>query len=567
MSPTAKRRDHRPPHEGLLLLALVPLFGLRPPAVPEGPDPDQQVLREAKVATDGANLLAFLRSRTLDEDDAAKLEGLVRRLGDNSYEEREKASAALTGYGRLAVPFLKAGAMDGDAEIARRARACLDEIAAGPGPALPIAALHLLARRRPDGAAAMVLRYLPFADDAFVEEEAMDALAAVALRDGKADPVVLRALEDRQPLARAAAAHALGRAREGAVRAPVRKLLTDADARVRWEAAQALVLAGEKEAVPALIALLGDDAPEMAARAESLLFLIAGDRTPDASAGDGSAAARAKWRGAWDAWWKANADGIDLAKVAAGERKLGLVLVAETSQGMKVWEYGRDGKERWVLPGFSWPMDVRVLPGGNVLVADSSDKGVVEKDRSGKVVWQKTSSDPGGAMAAQRLPNGHTFFCGHNDLVEVDRNGKEVAQHTPRGDTITDALRLPNGNVVFITTRGVLTEITWPAARAVKTLKLSDAPPQGTDWYRLEPAPGGHFLLASHTDGRVFEIDPGGKVVWEHKVEQAYSATRLANGNVLIGTAESKRLIEVDRQHKVVAERQTTGYVGRVRAR
>jgi hypothetical protein len=394
----------------------------------------------------------------------------------------------------------------------------------------------------------------------------MDALAAVAVRDGKVDPAAAEALDDKVPLRRAAAARALGRARDAAVRAPVRRLLKDGDERVRLEAAQALTLAGEKEAMPTLIDLLRDASGDAAGRAESLLFRIASEKTPPASAGDGSPAARARWRDEWAAWWKDNAAGVDLAKAGEGERPLGLVLVAETSGGQKVWEHGRDGKERWALTGFNWPMDVRVLPNGNVLVADSSATGVTERDKAGKIVWQKTA-DASGSLAAQRLPNGHTFICLHQQLAEVDRAGNEVARYAHAGDTITDALKLPNGNVVFVTTRGLLTEIAWPSGKEVKTLKLSDAPPRGTDWYRIEAAAGGHFLLASHGDGRVFEIEAAGKVVWEHKVDQAYSATRLANGNVLIATAESKRLIEVDRLHRVVSERKTQGYMGRVRAR
>jgi hypothetical protein len=558
MSPLVARRS-----VALLIPAILLLVGLRTPAAPDEPDADEALLRAAMIATDGPGLLAFLRARTLEEGDVAKLEAFVRQLGDDSYEEREKASRALAGYGRLALPFLRAGARDRDAEIARRSREALEAIAAGPGPELPVAALHLIARQKPEGAAASLLRYLPFADDGFVEDEAIEALGAVALPGGKADPAVSQALADKLPLKRAAAARALGRAREAAARAPVRKLLDDADLRVRLEAAQALVLAREKTAVPALVDLLACDSPDIAGRAEAVLFQVAGDRTPAVSAGDGTAAARAKWRDAWAAWWKANADGIDLAKVGEGERKLGLVMVAETSGGQRVWEYGRDDKERWALTGFNWPMDVRLLPGGNVLVADSSDQGVTERDKSGKVVWQRR----GDALAAQRLPNGNTFVCLHGQLVEVDRTGKDVATHAPGGDSLTDALRLPNGHVVYMTVRGVLKEITWPGGKEVRTLKLSTAPPNGTDWYRIEEAPGGHFLLASHTDGRVFEIDAAGKVLWEHKVDQAYSATRLANGHVLIATAESRRLVEVDRQHKIIADRQTKGYMGRVRAR
>jgi hypothetical protein len=211
-------------------------------------------------------------------------------------------------------------------------------------------------------------------------------------------------------------------------------------------------------------------------------------------------------------------------------------------------------------------MDVRALPNGTILVANSDPEGqaaVQELDKSGKVVWQTKVRS---AKAAQRLPNGNTFICTGTQLLEVDHAGTILATHTPGGDTLTDAVRLGNGNVLFINTRGVLKEITWPTRTEVRTLPLSDAPAQGTDWYRLKPQPGGRLLLASHSDGRVLEIDAAGKVVWEHRLQYAYSATRLANGNVLIATGESCRLVEVERSGRVVHDQKVDSNLRRVRA-
>jgi len=547
----------------LLSLVALCLVGLRPVAAIESADPDEKTLLDNKIATDGRGLLAFLRSRTLSPEDSEKLKTLVRQFGSDSFKDREKATAALLRYGRLALPALREGARNADAEIASRSRRCIEEVLARPGPDLAIAALHQIARRRPAGAAEVLLRYLPFADDAFVEEETLATLAALVQNGKEVDAALIKALRDDLPLRRIAAARALGRAKEDKVRALVRKLLTDLDARVRLEAAHSLLLARDKQAVPVLIGLLADDSVEIMYRAESLLLLAAGETAPKVSSGDGSAAARKAWRAAWASWWQTRGAGLDLSRINEEKPKLGFVAVTMDSGEPQVWEYGHDRKERWRLNGYGLPMDVRVLPGGTILVASSD--GVSERDKTGKVLWRKTLSSS--ANAAQRLSNGNTFIGTHTQLLEVDRAGKEIVTHTPNVGTITDALRLSNGHVVFINTRGMLKEITWPACKEVRTLRLSKAPAQATDWYRLEAAPGGRFLLASHSDGRAFEIDAGGKVVWEHKVQYAYSATRLANGHVLIATAESRRLIEVDHEGKIVHEQKAQSILRRVRAR
>jgi HEAT repeat protein len=548
-------------------MPLVVLVGLGLPlaAAPED-DADEKTLRAQKVATDGPGLLAFFRSATPDEADRKTVAALIQQLGSRAFADREKASAALCRYGPRALPLLQEGARSPNAEIARRSRRCLEQIAARSGPDLYLAALRLLIRRRPEEAAEVLLRYLPFADDACVQEQVLDTLADLALRDGQADPAILKAASDELPLRRVAAARALGQAKDARLRAPVRALLADPDARVRLEAAQALLLAQEKEAVPVLIGLLRAPSADLAYQAEGLLLQAAGHKAPKTSAGDGSAAARKGWHDAWASWWQAGGAGLDLARVARGEKKRGLVLVAEDSGAQQVWEFGPDRKERWHLTGVGLPMDVRPLPGGTFLIANfgaqNGSPGVVELDKTGKVVWQKAIN---GTVAAQRLANGNTFICTDAQLLEVDRAGTTIVTHSP-GSGLTDGVRLANGNVVFINTRGVLKEITWPARQDVRMLRLSNAPPQGTDWYRLEPQPGARLLLASHTDGRVFEIDAGGKVVWEHRVPQAYAATRLANGNVLIGTAESMRLIEVERSGRIVHEAKALAVVRRVRA-
>jgi hypothetical protein len=98
---------------------------------------------------------------------------------------------------------------------------------------LPAAAARLLAVRKPDGSAEVLLRYLPFADEESIIEEIELTLAAVALREGRAEPALTKALTAEEPLSRGMAGAALARARAAEHQNAIRKLLLDPDATVR----------------------------------------------------------------------------------------------------------------------------------------------------------------------------------------------------------------------------------------------------------------------------------------------------------------------------------------------
>ena len=173
--------------------------------------PDERTLRAAKLGTDGPALLAFLRKRIPVEAEQIQLRDLVLKLGHRSFSVRQRATAGLKRLGLKAAPLLRQAARDPDQEVARRARQCLEALADNPDVALTAAAVRLLAQRRPPGAAAVLLDYLPWAPDEAVTREAQGALDAIASAAGKVDPVLRRALTDRDPQRRAAAAAALAK--------------------------------------------------------------------------------------------------------------------------------------------------------------------------------------------------------------------------------------------------------------------------------------------------------------------------------------------------------------------
>src|SRR5207245_208294 len=142
------------------------------------------------------------------EAERGRLADTVRRLGDDDFDTREKAAAELVRAGRKALPFLKPALRDDDRERARLAAHCIQEIEKKEREQVDAAtaAARVLAERRPDEAAAALLDYLPAADEELIEEAVMRALAIVGVKDGVPDPLLVRALTDKEPLRRAAAA-------------------------------------------------------------------------------------------------------------------------------------------------------------------------------------------------------------------------------------------------------------------------------------------------------------------------------------------------------------------------
>ncbi len=184
---------------------------------------DEETLRAAQVGTDGPALLEYLRNQTPDPARLARVKALVRQLGDDAFEKREEASKALAAAGVIALPYLREATKSEDREVARRARACLQQLGAGPGVEVPAADVRLLGWKRPAGAAKVLLDYLPAADEA-VAREVRAALVAVAERAGKPDPDLVRALDDEDAVRREAARGVLGKDGGAFLKRPGRRL-------------------------------------------------------------------------------------------------------------------------------------------------------------------------------------------------------------------------------------------------------------------------------------------------------------------------------------------------------
>lgn len=288
-----------------LIILLGLLFVTQPPTRGQEKDPnadEEQKLKSAFQPTDGPGLVAFLQARAAGAASAEKLAGLIEALEGKNSAARLKACGELVAAGPPAVPALRRAARDVDSpDSAGLAKQCLKLLEEDPGQ-LTVAAVRLLAARKPAGTAEALLAYLPHAESEPVMEELKEALAAVAHDKGHIDQAVVKALSDEHPLRRASAVVAL--TANGAVepRDALRKMLLDPMPSVRLRAALALARVYDAKAVSTLIALFTDLPEPQAREVEEYLTDLAAEQAPKAAFATDTKA-REKARDAWAKWW------------------------------------------------------------------------------------------------------------------------------------------------------------------------------------------------------------------------------------------------------------------------
>jgi len=181
--------------------------------------------------------------------------------------------------------------------------------------------------------------------------------------------------------------------------------------------------------------------------------------------------------------------------------------------------------------------DASLLPNGNILFQQGWQK-VVEMTPAKQIVWEydagKMNSNQGRRVevhAFQRLPDGLTMIAesGTARIIEVDREGR--------------------------------------VEREVK-LKVNH-PSTHSDTRLVRKLANGHYLVAHESDGCVREYAADGKIVWEYELplfgkerkgghgpeafgNSVFSATRLANGNTLIGGGNGHCVLEATPDKQIV---------------
>ncbi len=537
---------------------------------------------------DGRNLLQLFRRRTPSDADRDRMMTLVREMGNDDFNVREQASAQLRAMGPLALPAIRQALKDADLEIVQRARICREQINQGwqaqvragvaeaiglapthrvalpsflnsvqsieknPSAPIPNAAARLLALRRPPGAAEALLAYLPFAEDDLEVDEIQNTLTTLALQVGEADAALVRALDDKIGLRRAAAGVALCRARGLRGSPDAQQLLRDPDPMVRLRVGLARADLRDKEVIPVLIDLLAVLTEDQSWQAEDFLRRIAGDLAP-ANPPNSDSESRRRVRDTWAAWWREHGSQVDLSALDRAPRLLGYTVVAEYTDGTngRVLEVGAGGKIRWTVEHIPWPLDVQVLPGQRLLLTEFYDKRVAERNFKGELLWHKQLSQA--PLTARRLPSGNTMIVTQNQILEVDRSGREVSTLNRQG--VLAAEKLPGGRIASIDSAGGFSLVD-SGGRPVKNFSVGAF----KSYCGFQVLPNGGVVLPLSDQNLVSEFNAQGQRVWEAGAHRPTSAVRLANGHTLVSCRDSQLVVELDRSGKEVWRYKSTGY-------
>ena len=237
---------------------------------------------------------------------------------------------------------------------------------------------------KPEGATAALIGFLPLADDETIADSIRDALIGLAVKDGKADPSLIRALNDISkrcdgvqltcrlltlggpPRERIRIKDAYPKVREA--------ILNDKDPEAKFIGLWVLLLTTrEKEFFPELIGLIPQVGRGRIWQLEDLLLQLAGSHPKDGRFLK-SPESLARTRDAWLGWWKEKGGKVDFVKFEFNPRVLGVTDVIEIDnrygQG-RIVSLGPDMKEKWHINGLNYPTDLLVLSNDSVIIVES----------------------------------------------------------------------------------------------------------------------------------------------------------------------------------------------------
>src|SRR5207249_6524634 len=140
---------------------------------------------------------------------------------------------------------------------------------------------------------------------------------------------------------------------------------------------------------------------------------------------------------------------------------------------------------------------------------ERNNQRITIRDFKGNIKWEKATG--GNVLSAQRLANGNYFVVTQNTVAEYDGNGKETFFHQRPNFDIYRGRKMRNGDVVIITTQGLLIRMDGKTQKELKTFNVGFL---GNIYGTVEELPNGNLLLPLYQSGKVSEYDANGKEVW-----------------------------------------------------
>lgn len=211
-------------------------------------------------------------------------------------------------------------------------------------------------------------------------------------------------------------------------------------------------------------------------------------------------------------------------------------------------------------PGPSIP---DVLPGKGLAEHDFFYAGEGKEERmyivrDGKIAWSYTHDGKGEISDAILLPNGNILFAHQYGVTEVTAEKKVVWNYdAPAGTEIHTAQPMGEGRVWFVQNgdpaKFVILKKETNTAEKELVLPVKNAKSTHGQ-FRHARMTGAGTLLVAHMDlGKVAEYDLAGKELWSTPVPGVWSAAPLANGNILVASNQ-KFVRELNRKGETVWE-------------
>lgn len=527
----------------------------------EAPD-DKKALDSMNLKPDDpAGLVKYFKGRTLSDADVAGLMAVIQRLGEEDFEKRQVASAELEKFGPGSFGILRtAWQTHADPEIAYRAGETLKKLEKVPQAVVASAAARALSNSKSADAAAALVAFIPMSDTKIVEYDIRAALEALAVRDGKLEPALVAALNDKTPLRRSAAAGALlkGTAEDAGLSAEAQKavkaiLAKETDPETKFEATYTLATRlKDADSIVYMIDLLPDCSRGRLWQIEDFLLQLAGPAAPKAKMGPAKADLE-KAREEWKKWW-ADAKAVrDLKKFVYKPTTTGsLLLLTADQQGYGngiVSEVSADLQRKWRFGGVYCPADVQALPNGNILVMEQNYQRIMERDTNGNQVHVFQSNNYGQPFGFQRLADGTTLVAFQRNVVEYDKDWKETGKkYTSPNFDLVGVQKLDNGPIVVLgrdqnRNQGRVFKLDdkWKeVGTPITTTNLN--------YYqaRITALPDERVLVVEQSRVAEYDLKAGKKdPVWTHNASNPSSAERLPNGNTLIAEQGTNSILEV----------------------
>lgn len=208
------------------------------------------------------------------------------------------------------------------------------------------------------------------------------------------------------------------------------------------------------------------------------------------------------------------------------------------------------------IPG-TWSLAAPPRIDKSFFAADYQKKVAALLSSDGEVLWKIKI---GSIHDAQHLPSGGWLIqTSFKNVIELDANGKETWRYEPKAVDnqrveIHAFRRLPNGlTMIAESGTGRIIEVDRDK-NIVHELPLKlEHRDAHRDTRLVRPTSQGTYLVAHEGDLTVREYQRDGTVIWEHPLGmKVYSASRLDNGNTLIGTGDGHSVLEISPSHETV---------------